>query len=957
MTVPPSDHSPSQSPNAQGHAESEDPIDAGVDNGDVPGESTAQLTGQKLSHFQIEERLGSGAMSSVYRAVDTDTGAPIALKILLPGADPVARSRFRQEARTAMQLRHPNIVRTHEVGELPDQGISYIAMELVEGESLGDLLDRQRQISPYEACLILEPIASALHYAHLQGIIHRDVKPSNILLQRTAPDDPHALILPAFGYPVVPLLSDFGIARALDAPELTSAGRTVGTPAYMAPEQCEGAWEIDGRADIYALGAVYYRCLVGRPPYTGTTTQILYAHVYSPLMLPDDVMATLPARAVDTLRIALTKVPEHRYQTAADMADALAETAAEAHLENPALDPTDATMTMTSLLTADRSNTGSTMLVPAPSTTANTAVPPRDAAPAGQAPRRRLRKIQPVALAATLVASLGLLAIIVAVALQLMRANATVAEPAGDLATAIAVATDEASGPNPSADGSTGGNGPPTEGNAGTDENLAAPIPVFDMGSVWRDAEFFYTERDWGNAMEALTLILRRDPDFNNRFFRNEGTLSELYVELLRDDPDAAFWTEHAEYFVASDFTEMLSAVFTGLALNENALNRPAQARGYFAQALTIDPNAEMTRALADATDAYVNAAVTVRPEKRETLQAMHIEFARALAEEAQFCEAADQLEAAVGLLPDAALNRDLITYQDECAQEIAAETGRVELGQLEGTFIYSTNVEDRFRIYASLAANPTGATLLIENGSQPSVSPVASRIAFYSTQADSLGLSAFDVGVGQQPTDRVLRYTNHEEDGLDSPAGWSPNGDRLTFSSRREGDRRDRVYVVDAGGSRETETLVFGKDPAWHPSADLIVYNGIDLSGNRPGLWLMRSDGTNTRPLTDVAEDIRPVWTPDGESVVFMSRGRHGNWDVYRVDLADGNVTQLTDDPAQDGLPAVSPDGREVAFFSDRDGSWALWVVSINGGDAQRVLVPQGSLERWLEHGLQWVD
>lgn len=925
---------------------------------------TAQLSGQQVSHFTIGDKLGSGAMSSVYRAVNTDTGAEVALKMLLPGADPVARSRFRQEARTAVQLRHPHIVRTLEVGELPEMGISYIAMELVNGDSLGDLLERTPQLSAADASRLLEPVARALDYAHRQGIVHRDVKPSNILLQRVTPEIPGAVQLTVLDEWVVPLLSDFGIARALDAPELTSAGRTIGTPAYMAPEQCEGAWEIDGRADIYALGAVYYRCLVGRPPFTGTTTQILYAHVYSPLMLPDEVMATLPAQAVETLRWALMKAPEQRYQSAAQMADVLETTAQSAAQSGEALAPGDATMTMTSLPSTER-GASATMLVPAPTQTSQSlqAAPPRGRE---SEPRSGRRAVQPVAWAVTLVAGLGLLAIIVVVSLQLLvgddgdatagRADAQTTSVAGGDAAAD---TDSDAPASSDSDGSTtGDSATTTDTTAGAaDDEPSAPIPVFDIESVWGDAEFFYTERDWANALETMTLVLRRNQEFNNRFFRNEGTLSQLYVEILRDRPDVAFWAEHQDYFDEPTFSRMLTDLFTGLALNENALNRPAQALAFFEQAQTIDPDAAAVAALTQATADYVNAAVTARPAERARLQQLHIDTARELAAADNFCAAADQLAAAVGLLPNADLNNDLVDFQDQCAQEIAAESGRVLVEQLDGTFIYSTNVDNRYRIYATLAAADSGATLLIEDGSQPSVSPVSNRIAFYSTQADSIGLSGFDVGIGLRPSERSLRYTEFIEDGLDSPAGWSPDGERLVFSSRREGDRRDRVYVVAADGSRNAETLAFGKDPAWHPSTDLIVYNGVDLSGNRPGLWFMRSDGSGMRPLTDVATDIRPVWSPDGEYVVFMSSSRDGSWDVYRIDLDDGAVTRLTDDPAQDGIPAVSPDGRHVAFFSDRGGRWSLWVVPSGGGEAQQVLLPQGSLERWLEHSLQWVD
>ncbi len=208
-----------------------------------------------------------------------------------------------------------------------------------------------------------------MDYAHGRGIVHRDVKPSNILL-RTAEDGvPGSVQLSVLGYPVVPILSDFGIARALDAPELTSMGRTVGTPSYMAPEQCSGSHEIDGRADIYALGTVFYRCLVGRPPYVGTTTQVLYAHVYSPLTIPDEVLVNLPMPIIDILRRSLMKDPAGRYATALAMAIDMARITGNIEFQMSADDVnmSEVTATMTALPATERTtSTSSTVSGPLP---------------------------------------------------------------------------------------------------------------------------------------------------------------------------------------------------------------------------------------------------------------------------------------------------------------------------------------------------------------------------------------------------------------------------------------------------------------------------------------------------------------------------------------------------------------------------------------------------------------
>ena len=199
------------------------------------------------------------------------------------------------------------------MGEAPASGLTYLVMELIAGPNLGDLLEEYGRLGSAEAARLLAPIARALDYSHRQGVVHRDVKPSNILLRRRPSLGLAVSSTTVLREPVLPLLSDFGIARALDAPDLTSAGRTIGTPTYMSPEQSADSHELDGRSDLYSLGAVFFRCVVGRPPFGGTTTQILHAHVYEPLVVPQELLATLPPLAVEILQNTLAKNPDERY--------------------------------------------------------------------------------------------------------------------------------------------------------------------------------------------------------------------------------------------------------------------------------------------------------------------------------------------------------------------------------------------------------------------------------------------------------------------------------------------------------------------------------------------------------------------------------------------------------------------------------------------------------------------
>lgn len=284
------------------------------------------LEGRQIGRYLVSRRLGGGGVATVYQAFDQVLGQTVALKLLPPHPDAGTLDRFRREALMAGALRHPHIVRIFQVGTSARGGAAYMAMELVEGESLAGFLARQGALRPAESCNLLEPVARALAFAHEHGIVHRDVKPGNILLRPVSPGTPYSVQLMALDHPVIPLLSDFGVARFLDAPELTSTGRTVGTPAFMAPEQCVGSREIDGRADIYALGTVLFRCVVGRLPFTGSMTQVLHAQVYEPVVIEDHLLRQLGPVAT-ILRRCLAKEPGERYVDAAHLADELAEAA------------------------------------------------------------------------------------------------------------------------------------------------------------------------------------------------------------------------------------------------------------------------------------------------------------------------------------------------------------------------------------------------------------------------------------------------------------------------------------------------------------------------------------------------------------------------------------------------------------------------------------------------------
>ena len=211
-------------------------------------EITQRLSAALANRYKLEHLLGEGGMATVYLAEDVKHDRKVAVKVLRPElAAVLGAARFLREITTTANLRHPHILPLYDSGEA-DELLFYV-MPYVEGETLRDLLDREKQLPLDDAFKITREVADALSYAHARGVIHRDIKPENILLES--------------GHAVV---ADFGIARAVSAAgseQLTQTGMAVGTPAYMSPEQASGIGDVDGRSDLYALGCVLYEMLAG----------------------------------------------------------------------------------------------------------------------------------------------------------------------------------------------------------------------------------------------------------------------------------------------------------------------------------------------------------------------------------------------------------------------------------------------------------------------------------------------------------------------------------------------------------------------------------------------------------------------------------------------------------------------------------------------------------------------
>ena len=258
--------------------------------------------------YRLVERLARGGMAEVWEARDEVLARPVAVKLLLPhlAADEAFHARFHREALAAARLSHPHIVSIYDTCSTEDA--EAIVMELVRGPTLREALDARGAVSPRRAILIARQVADALAHAHAAGLIHRDVKPGNILLA----DDGRVLV------------TDFGIAKAAEeSHDLTDAGQIVGTAKYLAPEQVEGQ-SLDGRADVYALGVVLYEMLCGRPPFDGaSSTATALARLTTEPLRPRQVRAGLSRDLEDVVLKAMARRPDDRFPSASALCSAL----------------------------------------------------------------------------------------------------------------------------------------------------------------------------------------------------------------------------------------------------------------------------------------------------------------------------------------------------------------------------------------------------------------------------------------------------------------------------------------------------------------------------------------------------------------------------------------------------------------------------------------------------------
>jgi len=261
---------------------------------------------ERFERYELHETLGTGGMGTVVRARDTTTGQFVALKLITGTVDPKAPDRFRLEFQALAGLRNPHIVGVNRFGRWEER--FFIDMQLVDGNDLAHILAEYGPLPPDQATLIIGQIASALDSAHAQQLLHRDVKPANILVTNTATTGGGALHC---------YLADFGITKSMrdDAPRLTSTNAVLGTLDYMAPERIRGR-KSDQRIDVYALACVLFQCVTGKPPYAGSQEHVMLQHLNGDLPDASAVNPQVPRRLAEVISQGMSKEPEDRPATA-----------------------------------------------------------------------------------------------------------------------------------------------------------------------------------------------------------------------------------------------------------------------------------------------------------------------------------------------------------------------------------------------------------------------------------------------------------------------------------------------------------------------------------------------------------------------------------------------------------------------------------------------------------------
>jgi serine/threonine protein kinase/sugar lactone lactonase YvrE len=852
------------------------------------------MLGRTVGHYRITDRLGGGGMGVVYRAEDVKLGRTVALKFLPPELtrDPEAKHRFEREAKAASQLDHPNICTVYDFGEA-DDGQMYLAMACYDGESLHDKVARG-PMPLDEALPIVEQIARGLGKAHASGIVHRDIKPDNVIVTRDG---------------VVKIL-DFGLAKISLASKITKSHTTLGTAAYMAPEQLRGE-EVGPQADIWALGVVLYELLTARLPFAGEYMQALAYSILNeqPASLPDQ------PRVDRIVKRMLRKDPLRRYQTSEELLQDLKP------LKKPSLVlPAQQRIAAGQNRLKSAARLGPYEIVRPIGTDVYLA---RDA----RLDRQVTVKVLPPELTENAKRKERFKADAKAIS-QLTHPNICTLFDVGEQDGVDYVVTEF------------------IDGETLDEQKMPLPVPrVLKIGAQIAD----------GLAAAHKQGIVHRNLKPSNVMITKSGAVKLLDFGLAKDVAAIALRNRMSgaveavvareEKFLSSIHCmapEQLqgkeagpqSDIFAlGILLYEMTTGRPAFSGtsrvGLIAAILERDPqpSTELRAAIPPALDRLIRACIEKNPDER--MQTAH--------------DVMLQLRSMADIVAPPVRQRLPSRAAIAVVAVLAAAAGGFTLSRGLGG-----GGSSRPRTFTQL-------TFTEGLESFPTLAPDGKSFAYVSSQSGNRDIYL------QRVDGRTAINLTSDSPSDDSEPAFSPDGSQIAFRSERNGGG---IFVMGVTGESVRRLTDFGHNPSWSANGARVVVCtvGVDVRPQTrtvmPGeLWLIDARTGAKQPLVKQgtggpefgldSDAVQPSWSPHGHRIAFWGLSdRHWHRDIWTIDpdapQPKRTAVRATTDPALHWNPVWSPDGKSLYFGSNRDGTLNLWRVAIDEATGKTAGAPE---------------
>ncbi len=878
-----------------------------------------EFIGQAVGGYQIEALLGSGGMGQVFRARQSQTGRVVAFKVLHQqyANEPTFQARFLQEARAAAALVHPNIIEVIDFGQQDDW--YYLVMELASDGSLRTLLQQQasgESILPlWLGVDLVRQSADGLGYAHQHEMIHRDIKPDNLLIVReAAPTDPEI--------PYLVKISDFGLAKLAEGGMNTTQGLTVGTPAYMSPEQCQ-AIPLDGRSDIYSLGVVLYEVATGLLPFeTRSLTDAVYKHVYTEPPPPSQVKPNLPPQLEQVILKCLKKAPDDRFRTAEELslqlqivvqslrggsqstATVIPGATIQTYSVQPSL-PGGFTVTFE----RDRET-----LVPGQPSVVMARVTSQDSSPIDV--DLTLEDVSPKWLSSPL-ASVSLApGTQQSIALPILIPR-TPDFPAGDYRATLKGRLRSA----------------PTTAQTAVSIWSVSPFDELSFGLLpvkaggWSGANFTVALRNLGNTATRVELAGSiSEPSFS----------LEMKTPIVDLDPGEA---QRAQVRVraGSRWTGGRSGALTVEARAANAMPRTAVANFTQRALLPLVAPIAVLALLAIVAGVFVvinqqgsakGGTPTSAPLPTPTVPVAVI--------------APSPTPTPILPTPTTAPTEAPTVAPTLVPVIVASPQPTEPPPALAAThLLITTGLGKPPGILEIYAVNPDGTALtpITQNDQddwEPAISSDGTRIAFVSTRDGNNEIYVMDADGKNQ-----LRLTN--DPGSDEYPNWSPSDNKITFS--RTINNKTSLFVISADGSGLTELAPTQNGSSWtqtwSPDGQQIIF-----ASNRTGkneLFSVNVDGSGVRQLTFTGDNITPWFSHDGGHVAFISN-RDGNNEIYIMNADGSNQTRLTHTPDNEVDPVWSPDDQAIGYVVNKE----VTTIHVDGTQT-KTLTNGANYDSWL--------